>query len=145
MGSRARFLVPLALLVLAGCDRDSPTSPTRPIVPASPFVGTWVGTMVDSAAGSGVLRLTITEHVAISLLGSWASMFSNEAFNDTGSLSAAVEGSSVRLFLTGQTCLAGTSRTTTANLTVEATRMTGTYITLGCDAPRDGRIELSKQ
>ncbi len=153
MRSCATLLVFLTLAFgMMGCGRDpeTPTGPTRPVVPSSAFVGTWVGTIVDSAAGSGVLRVTITEHVAISLLGSWASMFGDETFNESGSLSAAVEGSRVRLYLTGQLCGApfspgSTLRTTTADLIVEGARMAGSYISLGCGAPRDGRMDLTKQ
>ncbi len=142
----ARLLVLLVSVGMAGCDRDTPTSPTRPVVPASPFVGAWVGTIVDSAAGSGVLRLTITEHVAISLVGSWAAMFGNEALNDSGSLTASLDGSNLRLFLTGQSCSPSAGvRTTIANLVVEGTRMAGSYISLGCGAPRDGRVDLTRQ
>jgi len=152
MQSATRLLVLLVLVVITACgrDRDTPTGPTRPVVPASPFVGTWIGPIVDSAAGSGTLRLTITEHVAISLLGSWASSFGDDAFNDSGPMSAVVEGTRVRIYLTGQPCGAifgpsATPRTTTDDLIVEGTRMAGAYISLGCGPPRDGRMELTKQ
>lgn len=151
MRSRERFVLLLTLAgVTGGCggDRDTPTSPTPPVVPSSPFVGTWVGSIADSAAGSGTLRLTITDHFAISLVGSWASTFGDQSLNDNGPLSATVEGSNVRLILRGQFCDAPfgtTARLVIADAIVEGTRMAGSYISLGCGAPRDGRIDVVRQ
>jgi hypothetical protein len=154
MPSRVRRYSVFLLLVylMAGCGRDSatPTTPT-PIVPSSPFVGAWSGRIVDDAVGAGVLHLTITEQVAASLFGSWTSTFPDAMFNDSGSLTAFLNGSSSAVFLTlsstsSRTCPVPISPATiAANLTVTGARMTGGFTALGCTTVRSGTLELTKQ
>lgn len=145
------FLLAAAITgVACGGERDGPTSPTRPIVPSSPFVGGWSGPIVDEALDSGVLRLTITEQVARSLFGSWTLTFPDAALDDGGSLTAFVNDSSSAVFLTlssasSRTCPAPVSPATiAANLTVSGSRMTGGFTSLGCTTVRAGTVELAK-
>lgn len=155
MRPRARFcrllLAAVVTSVACGGGREGPTSPTRPIVPSSPFVGAWSGPIVDDAVGAGVLHLTITEQVAASLFGSWTSTFPDVTLNDSGALTAFVNGSSSAVFLTlsstsTRTCPVPVSPATiAANLTVTGSRMTGGFTSLGCTTVRAGTLELAKQ
>jgi hypothetical protein len=141
----------MLVYLMTGCGRDSatPTSPT-PIVPSSPFVGAWSGRIVDDAVGAGALHLTITEQVAASLFGSWQSTFPDAMFNDSGPLTAFLNGSSA-VFMTlsstsSRTCPVPISPATiAANLTVTGSRMTGGFTALGCATVRSGTLELTKQ
>lgn len=152
MRDRACLLLLLAMTLVA-CDgrRESPTSPTRPIVPSSPFVGTWSGPIVDEETGGGQLRLTITEQIERSLFGSWTMRFPDETLNDGGPITAFVNASSSNVFLllssaSSRTCPVPVAPATiSASLTVASDRMTGEFTSLGCTPVRAGTLELVKQ
>jgi hypothetical protein len=147
---RAAVLVVVAF-ALTSCNRggDTPTAPSRPTNPSSPFVGIWSGPIVDDSVGSGSLRVTVAEQVDRSLFGSWSATFADPTLNDSGTLTAFLNGSSSAIFITLSTSRSCpvpiVTGTITANLTVNSTQMSGIFAALGCMAVRGGTIDLVKQ
>jgi hypothetical protein len=136
-------LLALALWPAAACDQEGPAGPTAALA------GTWRGTILDSAAGSGTMTLTIGQRGA-GVLGTWSSTFADGSFNRSGSFSGTVVGSPFVLFLRpsvpivcgGDVTLTGTLALST---TVAGDRMTGTYTVLNCSGVITGTIDIARE
>src|SRR6185369_6977706 len=93
MNQRTRLsAVVLAMALVAACN-DSPTAP------AGPFVGTWAGAIVDSAAGSGTARLVLTQSGA-GVSGTFTTTFANSALDRAGTVSGTATANAASVFLT---------------------------------------------
>jgi hypothetical protein len=137
-------VVALALAALAACRQDSPVNPT-----VDDLAGDWAGTITDSVAGAGTIRLTIGQR-GPGLSGTWASTFADEAFNRSGSFSGTMVGSPFVLFLrpslpivcSPDVTLTGTLAMTTR---VDGDRITGTYTIFNCSGVITGSVEAGRQ
>jgi hypothetical protein len=150
MRDRLRFLVPIVVTVaMLGCgdDRETPTSPTRPNGSSVAFVGVWSGSMTDEA-GSRALRLTITEQVDRTLLGTWASTFQDGSADDGGTASGLLNATGNAVFLTltsSRSCPpAMAPGALGGNLTIIDNHMNGSLVAFSCTL-RWAMVELSKQ
>ncbi len=136
-------LLALALLPAGACDRDGPAGPTAAVS------GTWRGTILDSAAGSGTITLTIGQR-GPGLVGTWSSTFADVSFNRSGSFSGTMVGSPFVLFLRpsipiacgGDVTLNGTLAMST---TIAGDRMTGTYTVLNCSGVITGTVDVARE
>lgn len=149
----------VALLVLAltqGCS-TTPTAPT-PRVPRGPRSGTWVGSLMDPANGSGTLRLQLEELVigsAQSLLnGTWTTTFSDATKNGSGDVSGSILGTGVQVtFLRTVPLSCANPGPVPAvygsyfslDLAIAGTTISGAYTYQPCTAPVSGALTLTLQ
>jgi hypothetical protein len=139
-------VVLLAVVLVAACD-DGPAAPGAPAAPDGPFVGTWAGTIVDSAAGTGTARLVLTQSTGIS--GTFTVTFTNSAFDRAGTVSGTANmatATSAPLFLTPSAPLScGLGGTIAVTASVSGARLTGNYSALACSGAVTGTLDLSRQ
>lgn len=139
----------LVAAMCAACG-SGPTAPTRRDAPA--LAGRWHGTLVDSSAGSGTLRLIISQQAATAVIGSWTLDFQDASLDDRGTLGGAVDGpTAATLFLRSQTprtcdpLLPPSPPVVAVTITVDRNRMTGHYDSLGCGSIRAGAVALERE
>jgi hypothetical protein len=151
----ARLRVGLIILSLGAalnCGGPSPSSPstTPPQNPAPPTVsltGTWAGTTIDPALGTGNIRTTVSQSGSV-LSGTWSSTFSDASKNWGGTLNGSVVGSSSVSATLLTSSVPACQYIVTAMLNAAATQIAGTYELGGllCDFElRGGSISLTKQ
>ena len=107
------------------------------------FNGTWTGPVTSNFPGipPGTGTITITQ-TGSSLSGTWAAVYPDPTFNDSGSFSGTASGMS----LSGT--LSPSDPTTcpyTINATVSGNLMSGTYAAFDCTVALSGSISLTKQ
>jgi len=139
MNQRTRLsAVVLAMALVAACN-DSPTAP------AGPFVGTWAGAIVDSAAGSGTARLVLTQSGA-GVSGTFTTTFANSALDRAGTVSGTATANAASVFLTPSAPLScGLSGTLGTTLSLSGTKLTGSYSVLACSGAVTGTFDLTRQ
>jgi hypothetical protein len=149
MRNEATAGIVLAAVMCAACG-SGPTAPTGRDAPI--LTGEWNGALVDSGAGSGALRLIITQQAATAVVGSWTLEFEDASLDDRGTLGGAVDGpTALTLFLKSQTprtcdpLLPPSPPVVAVTLTVNRTHMTGHYDSLGCGSIRDGTVDLARR
>ena len=138
------WVVALAMMALGGCQQNSSVNPT-----ADDLAGEWAGTITDSVAGAGTIRLAIRQR-GPGLSGSWASTFAEGSFDRSGSFSGTMVSSPFVLFLrpslpiacSPDVTLTGTLAMTT---TLSGDRITGTYTVLNCSGVITGNVDASRQ
>ena len=138
------WIVALALAGLGACEQNSPVTPT-----VDDLAGEWAGTITDSMAGAGTIRLTIGQR-GPGLSGTWASTFADGSFNRSGSFSGTMIGSPFVLFLrpslpivcSPDETLTGTLAMTTR---VDGDRITGSYTIFNCSGVITGTVEVTRQ
>jgi len=138
--SRGLGLVVLAVLlsVSIACG-DSPTSPS-----AASISGTWSGSITDSVAGPGAVRVSFGQS-GTSLSGTWSStFFQNPSNNNAGTLSGNVNGSSVSALLT-PTVPGNCPFQVTATANGSQTQMSGSYAAVSCSISVSGGLNLNKE
>ena len=113
-------LIILSLVATVNCGSSSPSSPSTPSL-----TGTWVGTEIDTVAGTGAAQSIITQSGS-ALSGTYSLTFTNPIFSNSGSLSGSVNGSTVSLTATPSNPLICPAADT-ATLNAAATQLTGTY------------------
>jgi hypothetical protein len=110
--------------------------------------------MTYPPAGSGSMTLTIDEsRDGLFSLGFWSATFSDQRYNDRGSLQVAVEGQkpdSVGIILSTSRVCQGVFGSSTvglvATVTVAGDRMAGTFEEIGCTLPVvSGSLTLSRR
>lgn len=128
---RIGLAIPL-LLAQLGCG-NGPTEPDMPVV------GSWVGTLVDDRAGSGVVELNLENDYDLHLVGTWSVTVAQTTVGGplTGTAAFTPMLLSVRC---------GTSAGTMF-LTLENGRLSGshTFFTSTCPPLSTGAVELSKR
>jgi hypothetical protein len=122
-------------LCLSACD-DQPAGPTGPDI-----TGTWTGTLNDSLAGVGTVRLTIIQSGS-RLSGTWASTFQDPTFSNSGTLTGTYSGTSATITLTPGGQGACPFRVTA---TPTATAITGTYAAVNCQIAIGGSVTVTKE
>ncbi len=137
------------LLALIGCAKSAPTAVTRQPVD---LAGIWTGALFTTGHGTGVLTLSVTQHVVfltpsggreLDLGGSWLTSFSNAAANDSGTVSGGGTDLSdgVDLTLTDSDgCKYALTGTRTG-----ASSMTGTFTARSCALADSGTYGVSKE
>jgi len=107
------------------------------------LTGIWTGTLIDSIAGTGTLRLTITQNTS-QLTGTWQSTFADPTNNGGGSLAGSVSEASTALVLSA-------AQPQACSLTVAVTRdstddghFTGTYVTFNCARTGNGTLDVRR-
>jgi len=148
MNSKIRWLIPLALAAAVGCSSQSSSSGFDTLSPSSvatPFLGTWNGTVNLSLNGTASLKMTIGASGS-RLTGDWAMTFSNGSPAKSGTLAGGVnaDGStmSVDLMTAGVDCPPVVSGT----INGAGTQMTGKYDAAAtCGAGPASPLVLSKQ
>lgn len=146
-----RLTVIAVVAALAGCD-SSPTKPSD-----TSRSGVWTGAISDAANGAGTLRVVLDERridAQQSLwTGTWTTTFANAANNGSGTLVGGVTGTKATLSLTpaqAPTCpnpspfQVGVGNYTAAELTAEASRISGTYQFASCTAVVGGTLDLRR-
>ena len=111
------------------------------ITTAGSLTGTWVGTIQDSMAGRGSVRMTIQQNGS-SLSGTWSATFSNSSYNNGGTATGTVNGSAISAVLYGpnsSVCPFAVTATWSGN------RITGTYAAYSCSQAITGSIDVSRQ
>jgi hypothetical protein len=103
--------------------------------------GTFEGTIQDSVAGTGTLRVTLAQ-TAADLSGTFQSSFANPADNDAGAVSGTVSGDRVVLTAVPSDLPICPFRVTG---TVQGTRITGPYAAFNCTSALSGSIDVTKQ
>jgi hypothetical protein len=138
--SRGLGLIGLAVLlsVSIGCS-NSMTSPS-----AAAISGTWSGSITDSVAGPGSVRVTFAQSGS-NLSGTWFSTFyQNPSNNNSGTVNGSVSGSSVSALLTPS--VPGTCPfQVTATLDEGGHHMPGTYAATRCSVAVSGGLNLRKE
>jgi hypothetical protein len=109
-------------LTMASCSSDGPD-----------LSGTWAGEIHDSVAGTGTLRVTVTQN-GENLSGTWAITFPEAGIDAAGSLSGRVDNDGLRLMLTPEEPIFPLSLEVTLTRKGD-NRILGTY-----DAPCPDRI-----
>jgi hypothetical protein len=144
----------IAALATIGAACDNADVPTRPTDPVS-LAGNWVGTITGSVAGTGTLRLSVTE-VAIAsrvtLEGDWTSTFVDSTYDGSGVVGGELDadGHSVTLVLLADgatsTCASGAIvfDAISGVMTVDGNRLAGDYTRTTCDGTTTGRIDVTK-
>ncbi len=118
-----RATVSVAVVVgMLGCGSDSPSAPSFT------FTGNWQGVAQDSAAGTGVFRVTLTQNGG-SIAGTWLIQFPAAGYQNSGSASGTANGSSLSATLTPSDPTTCPFRVT-AN--ASGNQMTGTYAAFNC-------------
>lgn len=139
----ARFLgIALPLTgMLIGCSRASnPTTPDS----QGRLLGTWGGTIISEAIGSGVATVVLDTQVGSTafplLTGTWGFTFPDPVFTTAGTVSASLDttGTTLVLFFSRSSVPCPDEpggvalRVVTANLEFTDKRMHGGYIVAGC-------------
>ena len=107
------------------------------------FNGTWTGPVTSNFPGipPGTGTITITQ-TGSSLSGTWATVYPDPTFNDSGSFSGTASGMSLSGTLSPSD---PTDCPYTINATVSGNLMSGTYATFDCTFAVSGSISLTKQ
>lgn len=136
MDYRKAFVWVLLLGGLATACSDSPTSPG-----ATSIVGNWAGTLSDNFAGTGTVAFTFAQSGS-TLTGTWSTTYTNAGFNNGGSISGTISGSSV-------TAVLSPSVPTTCPFNVVGTRsgssLSGTYAAFNCQVAVSGTFNATKK
>ena len=132
----------LAAALATNCDGG-------PVAPGGPFLGTWAGAIVDSAAGAGTARLVLTQSGA-GVSGTFTTTFPTSSFDRAGSVSGTATGATASTFLTPSAptvCGSGASLSGTmgATVSIAGTKLTGGYSVLLCTGAGSGTLDLTRQ
>jgi len=140
MNGRKRVAVALLAVVLAAACDDNP------VAPGGPFLGTWAGPVMDSAAGAGLAQLVLTQSGA-GVSGTFTMTFSSSVFDRSGTVSGtAMTTTAASMFLTPSTSLpCGLSGTMGANVSISGTKLTGNYSAVACSGAVTGTLDLTRQ
>jgi hypothetical protein len=143
---RSRWFVTACLLVVTACHKPSPAAPEMPAT--LPLTGSWTGTIVDSVAGSGTVRLTIAQST-LGVTGDWMTTFQDAGHNKVGELSGTPINASIIFFLkpTPPASLCGNATydgTMNVTGTFTSTHLTGHYVILTCTGVITGTIDAIK-
>ena len=130
---RSAFLV--LLLSLSHCARG-PMSPD-PGGMASPFVGTWRGTISDDSAGQGSVEIVIENSDQFGVSGNWKATYPSQSY------SGSLRSTNPPVTSFSATCVPNGSLL--LPLAVSGSHMTGTYLALVCPALSRGAVDLTKQ
>lgn len=126
------MVITAALLGLPACGGDDDS-----------LSGFWTGAFKDSLGGLGGGNLTLRQSGVV-LEGSWEMVFQTMAnrskYNNSGTLSGTVDGSSISLVMT--------SSKGSCSYHLEAARsgrkLSGTYSAIDCATPQTGGLDLEK-
>jgi hypothetical protein len=149
-----RLAAVLVFLALgAACSDGGPTAPTLP-PPNGPRTGVWMGELLDSAHGTGIMRLDVGERVVDgtgAINGTWAMTFADVQRNAGGMVTGLVMGTQMTGLGTTQpvpTCPPApfsSPGSLSIAATVSATEMVGTYLYSVCTTSRSGTLALRRQ
>jgi hypothetical protein len=133
------LLVVLAV-VTAGCGSSS--SPTTPSVS---LTGTWVGTEIDTVAGTGNLTAILTQSGS-TLSGTYSLTFPNPIFSNSGTLNGTLNGSSISMTAT-PSLATFCPALDTATVNSAGTQITGSYAAVASCvlAHQQGSFSTTKQ
>ena len=137
----------LGALVLVGL-ASSGCHDSNGVGPSGLVDGSWTGSIVDSAAGTGTAVLTMSQRGA-GVSGTWSVSFADARYDREGTIGGTRQGFQVSLFLTpasGEVCGSATTLSGTLGVTATTTsnRLTGTYAVLTCDGARSGTLDLRR-
>jgi hypothetical protein len=139
MNARMRMAVALLAVVLAACD--------SPAEPSGPFEGTWYGTLVDSAGGTGSVQLVLKQSGA-GVSGTFKMEFTNvlpDSAGTGGTVSGTATATSASIFLKPSTPLScGLSGTMGATVSTSTVKLTGNYSSLACNGAVTGTLDLGR-
>jgi hypothetical protein len=146
---RLRFLPAacLGITLLTACDERSPTNPGPP--PLS-IAGAWAGTVVDRAAGPGVLAVTLSGASDVGT-GTFTLTFADASANVQGAVLARTADApridlTLNLTTTARDCPGAPGVFYTASAVLSGNRMAGTYEpSIGCPLLRGGSLELTRR
>ena len=131
----------LAVLLVTSC-ADGPAAP------GGPFNGSWAGSIADSVAGTGSARLVLVQTGA-GVSGTFTTSFGDSAFDRAGSVSGTARSTAASVSLApGQPIACGgfnLSGTIEATVSVNGTRLTGTYAVFACSGAVTGMLDLTRQ
>jgi len=135
-----RTAIIVAVFAVA-CRGRTPSGPTDPLD------GTWTGTMLHDAAGSGSATLRL-EQSGAAVSGTWSADFDETRFDVSGSVGGSMSGTMALLFLTpdvpapcGGTTLSGTL---TLNASIHGDRLTGSFVLFTCAGAEGGSVDLAR-
>lgn len=130
-----KLITGIVVVWLAACGRT--TEPTT-----ADLSGSWSGTISSATSGAGTLGLTLSQS-SNSLSGTWTATFSSAQYNNHGTLTGTVSGSSVSMVLTatGQAaCPINVSGTLSGS-----TSISGSYVGSDCTTSSTGTFSATKQ
>ncbi len=142
MTSPARSLAALVLpaLMLFGaqaCGGSAPAAPTPPGV----FEGSWAGSMNDSAAGAGSIRLELADATG-SMRGTWSARILNSSTTWSGTLMEYQPAASSTT--RGFDCGCTEERKGVLTLHFDGQKMTGRYFFTDCAGLSFGTMDLTQ-
>ena len=126
---------------LSAVQHGEPTRPTdAPSLDSSVrYSGTWEGTISDSVAGAGTIRVVLSETGA-SILGTWEATFATGRTG--GTLTGLIQSSGVFLEITPSDPTACPFRSVAQ---YSGRTLSGTYVALDCTVPVSGALSISKR
>src|SRR5262249_56472808 len=107
------------------------------------LTGTWTGTLIDSIAGTGTLRLTITQNTS-QLTGTWQSTFADATNNGGGSLAGGVSEASTPLGLSAAQPQAGSLTGAGTPDSTDERPLTRPYVTFKFARTRKGALDVRR-
>ena len=143
-----------AVMSLAGCGGDRPSSPSTTPPVGSP-VGNWSGAISDPISGEGTAQLSLSDNGRGSLSGTWSAAFVNgDRFSGPAGASLIQTNSyGITLYVEPPPPCAGGSGSggsallgfTLMNVVVTSNRLTAIAGRLSCSGPGFGTLTLSRQ
>ncbi|MGE3542031.1 MAG: hypothetical protein AB7N91_32025 [Candidatus Tectimicrobiota bacterium] len=131
-----RWLMLLLVVVsLVGCSSDDDDEDIAQVS------GNYQGTIQDSIAGPGTLRVSIIQQ-GNQLSGSWQSSFNNAANDNSGTLSGTAGEDDAQVIFTPARVTACPFQTT---LDVNDSRLQGTYAAFNCTTTLTGTLSVTRQ
>lgn len=130
------------LLPVAACS-------SGPVAPSGGFDGTWLGTLSDSASGSGSVKLVLSQ-AAAGVSGTFAITFADSSQNRSGTAGGTAAAPLLVLSLVPAAplvCSGGVTLTGTlsATMTMSGNRMSGSYSSFTCGGAIGGTLDVSRQ
>lgn len=135
---RVKAIISVLVLIGLATGCGSSSSPTTPSVIS--IAGNWSGTLSDNFAGTGRLAFTFAQSSA-ALSGTWSTTYSDPGYNNGGSLSGSVSGSSVTVTLTPSVptyCPYNVTGTLNGS-----TSLSGTYAAFNCSVAVSGTFSAT--
>ena len=136
--TRSRFAAALLLVIVAGCGggNSTPTASTTTSVD-----GTWAGSVQDSLAGAGTVRVTLASSGSL-VTGTWGATFPDPAYNTSGTVNGTSTATSLSLTVTPS--VAGACPFT-FTATRSSNQLSGTYATFDCNVSVSGSATVTRQ
>jgi hypothetical protein len=130
----------IAIVALSACGGSS-SGTTTPTAASFSIAGSWIGSVVDNIAGTGVVRATIDQSGS-TVSGTWSATYQNAIDNNSGTFTGDVSGNTVKMTLRPSLpnkCSFAVTATT------DGSSISGTYAALSCSIAVNGTINVRKQ